>query len=49
MRDPLNIADILDGWELLERRKRALSILLDRGAMDAPAWVWEVVDAWDMA
>lgn len=44
-----NISEILEGWYLEERRVRALRLLLDRGAMDAPAWVWDVVDSWDMA
>jgi hypothetical protein len=47
--DPLNVADVIDGWELEERRRRALSILLNRGADNAPDWVWELVDSWDMA
>lgn len=44
-----NISDILDGWELEERRTRAIRLVRDRGALDAPAWVWDVIDAWDIA
>ena len=44
-----NITEILEGFEIQERRERALKLLLHRGALDAPAWVWDVVDSWDMA